>query len=291
MVTAPSAITHTADSTSAFIDVIKTISASDNSFFTFRGEAKIEWQRLPTIMRPQYTNLLRHERDATRDLVSVHPHEFDSDKTMFDRLVRMQHYGLPTRLMDVTGNPLVALFNASEEFLGKDKKAKDGRVYYIEVPNSRRKYYDSDTISCVANLCNLTSEEKDELFSNKNLSISDFNNGTTNPAADRLLQFIREEKSAFRGIINGKDLDRLWYVVPKLSNRRIIAQNGAFMIFGLSDTPRRPVTMDKISFQSIKIPELAKGPIRKELATLGITESALFPEIDKAASFIKQRYQ
>ncbi|MBW4236742.1 FRG domain-containing protein [Enterobacter roggenkampii] len=42
---------------------------------------------------------------AVRDIVSLHPNEFSSDKTMFDRLVRMQHFGLPTRLLDVTSNP------------------------------------------------------------------------------------------------------------------------------------------------------------------------------------------
>lgn len=241
-------------------------------------------------MRVGRERLLENERNAVRELISVHPNEFTHDTTMFDRLVRMQHFNLPTRLLDVSANPLVGLFNAVDDY-GQPSSAKDGRVYYISVSESRKKYYDSDTISCVANLANLSAMDKSDLLNNIELDAHEFNDAEQMPTADRLIQFIRAEKAFFRPMIQPKDLMSAWYVVPKLSNRRIIAQNGAFLIFGLTDISKPPIDGGKIRFRSINISADDKPKIKEDLALLGITRSSLFPEIDKAAESIVQKYR
>jgi hypothetical protein len=71
---------------------------------------------------------------------------------MFDRLVRMQHFGFPTRLMDVSLNPLAALYFATNP-RPKDESS-DGVVTAFAVPRNREKYYDSDAVSCIASLAN-----------------------------------------------------------------------------------------------------------------------------------------
>ena len=79
---------------------------------------------------------------------------------MFDKLVRMQHFGLPTRLLDVSRNALVALYFATDPGpLGS--KPSDGMVTAFAIPQEHEKYFDSDSVSCIANLANMTSEEKD----------------------------------------------------------------------------------------------------------------------------------
>ena len=75
-----------------------------------------------------------------------------------------------------------------------------------------------------------------------------------------------------------------------MSNRRILAQSGAFIIYGL-DPFKKAFFPYKIEETSFLVPQKAKGPIRKALANLGINESTLFPEIDKAAARIKNQYK
>jgi hypothetical protein len=120
----------------------------------YRGQRDASWPIVPGIFRPDLEELLKNEKRAVRDLISVQPHEFASDETMFDKLVRMQHFGLPTRLLDVSLNALVALYFATEpRHLGSNPS--DGMVTAFSVPPDREKYYDSDSVSCIANLAKM----------------------------------------------------------------------------------------------------------------------------------------
>jgi len=77
---------------------------------------------------------------------------------MLDRLARMQHYSLPTRLLDLTTNPLVALY-----FACKDAPTRRGEVIALTVKRRDVKYFDSDTASCLANLSHLQPAEKNRI--------------------------------------------------------------------------------------------------------------------------------
>ena len=75
-----------------------------------------------------------------------------------------------------------------------------------------------------------------------------------------------------------------------MSNRRILAQSGAFIIYGIQP-PKKMFFPDTIDETSFIVPASEKIPMRQELEQLGFNESTLFPEIDKAAARIKNQYK
>ncbi|WP_324724141.1 FRG domain-containing protein [Lelliottia sp. JS-SCA-14] len=250
----------------------------------FRGQRHFGWHSLPKIFRED-NNVYDSESLAVRDIVSLHPGEFEPDKTMFDRLVRMQHFGLPTRLLDVTTNPLVALWFATEPSSTTDEF--HGVVQALLVPQNRQRYYDSDRVSCMANLANLTKKQKIDLSiaaieSNSN---EEFNN---TPIVDTLVFQVGMEKSHFRKVVIASDLELPIYVKPKMSNKRIIAQSGAFMLWGTQIYSGAEAT--RLRQDRIWIHEDDKAEIRRDLGLLGINERTLFPEIDKSTKFIADLY-
>jgi len=279
-----------------FIEAFSRYSANSDYLNCYRGQRDSSWSNIAGIFRPDLKELLRNEKRAVRDLISVQPHEFAGDETMFDKLVRMQHFGLPTRLLDVSLNALVALYFATDP--GPESTAPcDGVVTAFAIPPEREKYYDSDSVSCLANLANMTSEEKAQINrlreSLEGDNISDDRNIRKFNESDvikRLHQFIRSEKTYFLPIIDPIDLFKPYYVHPKMSNRRILAQSGAFILYGIEppETMFFPYAIEQTPFI---VPKSEKGDIRLELERLGISESTLFPEIDKAAARIRNRYR
>ncbi|NDZ06777.1 FRG domain-containing protein [Pseudomonas aeruginosa] len=62
---------------------------------------------MPSIDRD---GLLENEDKLFKEFIIRNPDEFKGQRSTFEILTKMQHYGLPTRLLDITTNPLVALF-------------------------------------------------------------------------------------------------------------------------------------------------------------------------------------
>jgi len=268
----------------------------------YRGQRDASWPIVAGIFRPKFKGLLEDEKRAVRKMISVQPHEFASDETMFDKLVRMQHFGLPTRLLDVSRNALVGLFFATDSGPAGSEPS-DGMVTAFAIPPQLEKHYDSDAVSCIANLANLTYEDKDEVYQSIECRIrlmeslrGDLSNAENikkfnkNGVVERLLQSIRTEKPFFQPIMNPVDLFVPYYVHPKMSNRRILAQFGAFIIYGF-DPPKDRFFPYQIEETQFVVPQGEKSRIREALGNIGIEESTLFPEIDKAATRIKSDYE
>ena len=99
----------------------------------FRGQSNVKWPLIPKIARLfGHSNVLdtweRLEGFILDDFrkFSV-PHIKREPKNHFEWLVTGQHYGLPTRLLDWTTNPLKATFFAAWENVGK----MDGALFAL----------------------------------------------------------------------------------------------------------------------------------------------------------------
>ena len=263
-----------------FIEKIfeKSINNSSNSIRCFRGHSDANFSVQPSIMRNMEADA---EQKVISELMQEAPKEFDSDRTMFDCLVRAQHYGLPTRLVDVTLNPLVGLY-----FACKGDEEKDGKLFIFNFDADRVKYPDSDTISLICNLSRLTDEERKKLKSPTNKDGKKYNETTE---AKRLVEFVKSEKPHFKNEVVEAHLSTYWFAYPKKNNIRIIAQSGAFITAGLSNF-LKPESSKKFDMEELIIPSSAKKRILKHLDLLNINERTMFPEIESVSKYIKEKY-
>ncbi|AWD70732.1 MULTISPECIES: FRG domain-containing protein [Acinetobacter] len=291
------------NSISTYIEKIKDINEfiinkKENREVFYRGHGKFSHQLLPSLLREDPNGkgkvYLEGEHLLFRELLTMEPNSFSNDISGFDILTRMQHYGMPTRMLDISSNPLTALYFACENL----KHNEDGEVVLISVKKNDICFYDSDKISCLTNLAKLTANQKDQLSQyiincQKNdpnkvlLNDSDLNE----KVYEQYLHCILNEKPYFKPKVEIKDLKNTFCVKGRLNQERIIAQSGSFLIFGLDAEAIPESGNDDFNVYRIRINKDDKKPILDELDLLNINQRTVYPSIENSAKYIKNRLE
>lgn len=182
----------------------------------------------------------------------------------WDLLFLMQHYGVPTRLLDWTENPYFGLYFALTQ--AKYEKTPEGPVY------------NKDAAIWVLNNTKWNNEalgyDVPEALTAENATADNYGPGR-GPEA-----IARREPIAIYGSYNSP---------------RIVAQKGVFTMFGNSLTPMETIfeqgNFSQDCLTRLIIPSQAIGQLLRQLTGIGITDSVVFPDLEGLAREIKRHFE
>ena len=265
--------------------------------FMFRGMSDISWSLLPGIFRKypekqnskkitsasysgnifsinEYEILSHFRKEASGLLTHISP------KDDFTWLQYAQHYGVPTRLLDFTANPLVAMY-----FCCQSESETDGVVWIINTVTFES--WSTNEIIC----------------------------GNMGPDYTReaiINSIMREMRGEFDwGKVNGEPREKkelpIMFIPPYI-DQRMSAQSSRFLLWGnkqvalenmiesdnemqLCQGVRLDRKDDQRFLAKIAIPSQCKHSIMKELDLLNINDKSIFPGLDGIGKYINKYYQ
>ena len=234
-----------------FLDALR--ADQDGSTTWFPGHAKASWTLLPGIMRSrsglsEASSLARFKQSAAM-LTDSTP------SSAFDWTFLMQHYGVPTRLLDWSESPLVALFFAVDSF-AKHRNA-EAAVWCLK-PTALNK--------------------------NANISNAIETNYIPSFEAEELEPYATEKLKA-----TNVELLPVSTIATR-NNPRIQAQMGTFTIHHTKRVPIEAVG-DKSHVIKYLIPRNARETLKKELKLLGLNQFSLFPELTSVGAILREMMQ
>lgn len=213
------------NSTSQLIEVIN----SYPNNFAFRGQSDANWGLQSTLERSvpeqgKRRNFEEHSLDNFKSKFRLYSRELEMPEKKLSWLSLMQHYGVPTRLLDFTQSPYVALYFAIENLT----PTKDGYLAIYAIDYSKLVQASCDYV--------LSRDHDFEEYSSS-------------------LKFFKKCEQAFESILDRRSYDVLWFVDPIQINNRLEKQAGTFLISGAFDKSI-DYLLDSSIYSSVQVDKL-----------------------------------
>lgn len=244
--------------------------------FVFRGLSDIGYRLETTLLRlgGPYCQLEKHILRNFRKYAQSVAGEFGS---FWHLLSVAQHHGLPTRLLDWTYSPYVALHFATSD-LGKFDV--DGVIWVVDFVQAH------DLLP--ATLRDLLANEGAQAFTVELLSSLRHRCDGAVPDESTFHEFV-ESLTEFDAL--GEEEEFLLFFEPPSMNQRIVNQ---FALFSIMSNPRRSID-DWLAdnpglYRRIVIPAALKWECRDKLDQCNITERVLFPGLDGLSAWLRRHY-
>jgi hypothetical protein len=224
--------------------------------YAFRGLPDANFDLMTSLQRLG-GNYYKLEKNILRNF-KKYSYEFNVD-SVWELMAIAQHYGLPTRLLDWTYSPYVALHFVTSQLELYDR---DGVVWCLDFKETSE---------------NLPVRLKDKL---KKEQANAFTVGMLN-----------EPYKSLEGLQKSKREDFILFFEPPSMDSRIVNQ---FALFSMMSSPTARVddliSESDLNIRKIIIPKGLKWEIRDRLDQLNINERTLFPGLNGLCSWLRRHY-
>lgn len=274
----------------------------------FRGQSKCisdGYQLIPSIGRYTYLNDLGlYERDRIeREVLDVFgnhlvTHVRHLPRNDWESLAIAQHHGLPTRFMDWTTNPLVALYFASRQTKKDDDGNSMNSAVYVLISEPTR-FSDlarpADTaIKPTRDLATVPASLPEgeagcttmvsPLDGYDAFGVPDDEEADSSESSDDELPDTDNDQEAPRPVVAPFEIKQNVIYDPPHVSPRIRAQDGVLLA---CHNPMSP--LDENDWLEIIIKHEAHDDIRHRLDQYGVFDKQLFPDLDGIAKWLKYR--
>lgn len=223
--------------------------------FWFRGQSSAKWGLSPKLYRKEFRGSQEAEirQDFQRRALQLMQGRTPERDDKWEWYFLMQHYGVPTRLLDWTDNPLVALF-----FAVRDQPEPSNSAVWVLDPwwlnRQLRKGIDGPML----------------------------------PGWEEADQYLWDLEVAFTRDVD-VSVGKPAAIDPPHVDRRLAVQQSRFLIFGRAKelTYSQMVRQSSSRLAQVEIAQSKVESVRRELEDCGVTLSAVFPDLEHLGQEIR----